>query len=73
MTKYMKARIIKKESLEQMYQIREEFYVYPSTKGKMNWVQTPVSEIIENLDNDSVMVFTQKFGEVDGKDLAKFF
>jgi len=72
MEKTIKAKIIEKESLEQMYNIREEFYVYPSTKGKMKWDQISVSEIIKNLDNDAVMVFTQKFGEVSGKDLDKF-
>jgi hypothetical protein len=71
-TKTIKARIIEKESLEQMYNIREEFYVYPSTKGKMKWEQISIAEIIKNLNNDAVMVFTQKFGEVSGKDLDKF-
>ena len=72
MRKTIKARIIEKESLEQMYNIREEFYVYPSTKGKMKWEQISVAEIIENLDNDGVMVFTQKYGEVGIEDLDKF-
>jgi beta-xylosidase len=68
----MKALIIEKESLEQMYRIREEFYVYPSTKGKMDWEQIDTETIIKNLTDDSVMVFTKKFGEVSGKDLNKF-
>ena len=68
----MKARIIEKESLEQMYNIREKFYTYPSTKGKMHWENISVETIIDNLDNDGVMVFTKKFGEVSGKDLDKF-
>ena len=72
MTNLMKARIIEKESLEQMYNIREKFYTYPSTKGKMHWENISVETIIENLDSDGVMVFTKKFGEVSGKDLDKF-
>jgi len=70
--KTIKARIIEKDSLEQMYQIREEFYVYPSTKGKMKWENIDVEIIKENLSNDAVMVFTKKFGEVGTKDLDKF-
>lgn len=72
MKNLINAKIIEKESLEQMYNIREEFYTYTSTKGKMNWENISVETIIDNLDNDGVMVFTKKFGEVSGKDLDKF-
>lgn len=72
MSNKMKAKIIQKDSLEQMYRIRQEFYVYPSTKGKMEWENIDIEEIIKNLDNDAVMVFTKKFGEVDINDLDKF-
>ena len=38
----------------------------------MNWEDIEVETIVENLDNDGVMVFTKKFGEVDKNDLDKF-
>lgn len=65
----IKARIIEKESLEQMFNIREKFHVF--TKGKMDWELIEIDEVIEGLLDDDVMVFTQKFGEVGEKDLEK--
>ena len=66
----LKARIIKKDSLEQMYNIRYDFNKGHKA-GKMDWELIDIETVLENLDNDGVMVFTQRFGEVDGSDRAK--
>jgi len=67
----LKARIIKKESLEQMYNIRYDFHS-GSKAGKMDWDNIEVETIIESLSDDGIMIFTKKFGEVGFDDISKF-
>jgi hypothetical protein len=66
----IKARIIEKDSLEQMYNIRYDFHA-GSRAGKMNWEDIEVETVLESLANDGVMTFTKKFGEVDMSDIDK--
>lgn len=59
----IKAKIIEKDSLEQMYNIRYDFH-NGSRAGKLDWDNIDVQVVLDNLDNDGVMVFTKRFGEV---------
>jgi hypothetical protein len=66
----IRAKIIEKQSLEQMYNIRYDFH-NGHKAGKMRWDWIEVETVLDNLNNDNVMVFTQKFGEVDITDIDK--
>ena len=66
----IKAKIIKKDSLEQMYNIRYDFH-NGSRKGKMNWDLIDVEDVLESLKDDGVMTFTKRFGEIGEDDYEK--
>jgi hypothetical protein len=66
----LKARIIEKDTLEQMYNIRYNFHT-GSQAGKMDWELIDIEIILESLADDGVMTFTQKFGEVGSGDRDK--
>lgn len=66
----IKARIIEKDSLEQMFNIRKDFNT-GFRAGKMSWDLIDVETVLEKLDDDGVMVFTQKFGEIGPEDKGK--
>jgi len=67
----IKARIIEKDSLEQMYNIRYDFHT-GSKKGKMNWDLIDVEDVLESLKDDGVMTFTKRFGELGEDDIERF-
>ncbi|MDP4179117.1 MAG: hypothetical protein Q8900_12355 [Bacillota bacterium] len=68
--KKIKARIIEMVDLSQMFNIRKDFNS-GSRKGKMHWEDIELQEVLNNLDNQNVMIFTKKFGEVDESDRSK--
>jgi len=66
----IKARIIEKDSLEQMFNIRKDFNS-GWKKGKMSWDNIDIETVYKELDNDRVMVFTKRFGEINKEDKGK--
>lgn len=66
----LKARIIEKDSLEQMFNIRKDFNT-GSRAGKMSWDLIDIETVLEKLDDDGVMVFTKRFGEIGPEDKEK--
>lgn len=67
----IKAVYVEKVSLEQMVNVRDGFYKDGPRKGKMPWKLIDIEEVLHSLGDDNIMVFTQKFGEVDSSDEDK--
>lgn len=70
MSKMMKAVILEKGTdLGRIYSIRDSYF---KSKGKdWDWQNIDTEEILNKLNNTSLMIFTQKFGEVDETDRQK--